>query len=47
MADLIGHNKIDHNKAKRIEAIVKKIRSPRTELEMTQNGIIVDGFGDW
>jgi hypothetical protein len=43
-ADLIGHDKADHNKAKRMEAIAKKIRHSRMEMDMTQNGMIVDGF---
>ncbi len=43
MANLIGHDKADHDKAKRMEAIVKKICYSRI-MEMTQNGIIVDGF---
>jgi hypothetical protein len=46
-ADLIGHDKADHNTAKRMEAIAKKIRHSRMEMEMTQNGIIVDGFKEW
>ncbi len=47
MADLVQHNKADHDKAKRMEGIVKKIRYLRMEMEMTQNGIIMDGFKEW
>jgi hypothetical protein len=46
-ADLIGHNKVNHDKTKRMEAIAKKICHLRMEIEMTQNGIIVDGFKEW
>jgi hypothetical protein len=47
MVDLVGLDKANHNKAKRMEAIVKNICYSRMEMEMTQNAIIMDGFGEW
>jgi hypothetical protein len=35
MADLIGNNKADQDKAKRMEAIAKKILHLMMEIEMT------------
>ncbi len=46
-ADLVGHDKADHAKAKRIAKIVEKIRDSRMEMEKNRNGIIVDGFEEW
>ncbi len=45
--DLVGHNKVDPNKAKRMEGIVMKIHYSMMEMEMTQNGIIMYGFEEW
>jgi hypothetical protein len=47
MVDLIGNDKDNHNKAKWMEPIAKKIFHSRMEMELTQNGIIVDGFKEW
>jgi hypothetical protein len=46
-ADLVGHDKADRDKAKRIEKIDEKIRDLRVEMEMNRYGIIVDGLEEW
>jgi hypothetical protein len=45
--DLVGHDKDDHDRMKRIVKIVDKIRNEREGMEMNRNGIAVGGFESW